>query len=81
MSEPDKTAKPGVKSTEFYVTVGVQIIGVILALGVVTPEQADTLTQAITQGGGIVAMLISAFAYNKGRSTVKAAEAAKAQKE
>ncbi len=70
--------KPGVKSTEFYVTVLVQIIGVILALGVVTPEQSDVLVKAITQGGGIVAMLISAFAYNKGRAAVKSAEAVKA---
>jgi uncharacterized NAD-dependent epimerase/dehydratase family protein len=71
MTEP---IKPGVKSTEFYVTVGVQIVGVILALGVVTPEQADTLTKAITQGAGVIAMLISAFSYAKSRAAVKSAK-------
>ncbi len=70
--------KPGVKTTEFWVTVLVQVIGVILALGVVTPDQADTLTKAVTQGSGIIAMLISAFAYTKGRAAVKAADAVKA---
>lgn len=67
-------SKPGIKTTEFWVTVTVQAVGVVAALGLVTPEQSDVLVKAVTQVGGIVAMLVAAFAYNQGRSQVKASE-------
>ncbi|KMY67133.1 hypothetical protein AAU61_14500 [Desulfocarbo indianensis] len=67
-------SKPGIKTTEFWVTVMVQVVGVVAALGLVPPEQSDVLVKAVTQVGGIVAMLASAFAYNKSRGQVKASE-------
>lgn len=67
--------KPGYKSTEFWVTVLVQVVGVIAALGLVTPDQSDTLVKAVIQGGGIIGMLLSAFGYAKSRAAVKSAEA------
>ena len=67
--------KPGVRTSEFWVTVGVQVIGLVAALGLLTPDQADVLVQAVIQGGGIVAMILSAFGYQVSRREVKKGEA------
>jgi len=42
--------KPGIKTTEFYMTLVTQIMGLLAVLGVISPEQAQTLTW----GGGVV---------------------------
>jgi hypothetical protein len=74
--------KPGLKSTEFWVNVGVQVVGLLLALGVVTPDQSEVVKQAlsdsgqlvsnvVSQVGGIIAMLASAFNYTGKRTELK----------
>ena len=63
--------KPGYKTTEFWVTVFIQAVGLITALGYLTPEQADTLSQALTQLGGIVVMVAGQFGYSLSRGSAK----------
>jgi len=67
--------KPGFKTTEFWVTMGIQLVGFMALMGWFTPEQSSALTTAVTQLGGIAAMLLTAFGYTKGRSEVKSYEA------
>lgn len=63
--------KPGIKSTEFYITIGVQLVGVLATLGVFTPDQAGAATRAVEQIAGIVAMLGAAFGYSISRGMAK----------
>ena len=63
--------KPGWKTSEFWVTIAVQLAGVLATMGIFTPDQSDAMTEAITQIGGIVAMLASAFGYSISRGVAK----------
>jgi len=63
--------KPGHKTTEFWVTIFIQVVGLVAALGYLTPEQSSTIVEAITQLGGIVAMVAAQFGYNLSRGTAK----------
>ena len=63
--------KPGIKTTEFWVSVVAAFIGFLATTGMFTPDQADALTSAIIQLGGIVGMVGSAFGYSLSRGTAK----------
>ena len=63
--------KTGYKTTEFWVTVLIQIVGLIAALGYLTPEQSSTLVQAVTQIGGVAAMVAGQFGYSLSRGAAK----------
>lgn len=63
--------KPGYKTTEFWVTVFCQLAGIAATTGAFTPAQADAVTSAIPQMGGLVAMLVSAFGYSISRGNAK----------
>ncbi len=41
--------KSGVKTSEFWVALGVSVVGVLLALGVLTPDQAEVVEGELTQ--------------------------------
>jgi hypothetical protein len=63
--------KPGWQTTEFWVTIGCQGIGILVTTGVITPDQSSALTEAAMQLGGIVAMVGSAFGYSVSRGKAK----------
>jgi len=63
--------RPGYRTTEFWVTVAIQIIGILATTDVLTPEKADSVTRAVTQIGGVVAMVASAFGYSISRGMAK----------
>jgi len=63
--------KTGYRTTEFWVTIVIQAIGILATTGVFTPDAADTLTKAITELGGLVAMVASAFGYSIARGMAK----------
>jgi len=63
--------KPGYKTTEFWVTLLIQILGILVLFGVITPEQKGTLSEAIQQGAAAVAMALSAFGYSVARGQAK----------
>jgi len=64
-------AKPGYKTTEFWVTVVCQLIGILALAGVFTAEQSAALTESITQIVGAVVMGASAFGYSLSRGNAK----------
>lgn len=45
--------KPGVKTTEFYITLATQLVGVLAVFGIVSPEQSQTLLDAAPIGAEI----------------------------
>lgn len=70
--------KQGYKTTEFWVTLVSQVVGILLLTGVVTPEQSEVLGIAAGKGGGIanevigiITMVGSAFGYNVSRGLAK----------
>ena len=64
-------SKPGYLTTEFWVTILAQLVGISATAGVFTPEQASALNQAIPQLGGLVVMVGSAFGYAIARGRAK----------
>jgi len=63
-----KETKPGWKTTEFWTSLGASGVGILTTLGVLTPEQANTVVQAIGQiVGGILAVApIVGYAISRG---------------
>jgi hypothetical protein len=71
---PQKTApgaKPGWKTTEFWKALLPQAAGLLAATGVLTPEQADAVTQAAIQVVGLAAMVAASFGYSLSRGRAK----------
>ena len=71
MADEISTAKPGYKTTEFWVTAVCQVIGILGLSGIFTAEQATALTEAIPQIVGAVVMAFSAFGYSISRGSAK----------
>ncbi len=63
--------KAGIKTTEFWISMGAAIVGVVAASGFFTPDQASTITNAITQLGGIITTVAAAFGYSISRGMAK----------
>ena len=74
--------RPGYRSTEFWVTVGVQVVGILALFGIFTPEQVKDLGSQLPEVGTLIkeiitdvtalgAMVITAYRYITGRSDVK----------
>jgi hypothetical protein len=73
MASNDKPIRAGIKTTEFWLTLAAQILGVVIALGYADPDGAG-MWDKIT---GLVIVGLGAFGYTVARSKVKAAEASK----
>lgn len=69
--------KPGVKTTEFWLTLVAAVLGVLVAGGFLTPEesaQAQSVVEAlIEQLAGVVIAVGPIVAYIRARAEVKAA--------
>jgi len=67
--------KPGYKTTEFWLTVAVQILPMLVIFNVLSQPEADTLSQSIQQAVQAIAALITALApiwrYIESRKAVK----------
>lgn len=59
--------KPGYKTTEFYFTIVLQIVGILVMTGVFTPEQQESIDGLV----GSVVMVLSAFGYSVSRGLAK----------
>lgn len=67
----EENVKPGYKTTEFWVTVVCQLIGILSLAGIITPEQSTDLSAAIQQIVAAVVMGASAFGYSLSRGNAK----------
>lgn len=64
-------SKPGYKTTEFWIAIVSQLIGVLSLLGIFTPEQSEIVNKAIIELGGLIVMAAGAFGYSIGRGIAK----------
>ena len=69
--------KPGWQTSEFWVTVAVQVVGLMAAAGIFSTEQANQWQRACEMAGGLIAMIVSNIAYAQSRAKVKSAESQK----
>ena len=63
--------KTGWKTTEFWVSVVVSAVGLIASTGIVTPDQASALTEAMIQIGGLFSSVAASFGYAISRGNAK----------
>lgn len=63
--------KSGVKTSEFWVSVIISILGVLVALGVITPEQQGTLSESIQQIAGAIMAAAPIVGYALSRGAAK----------
>ncbi len=67
----DQANKPGVKTTEFYLTIASSIVGLLVTLGYLSPQQGDELVKAIVAIIGGVLTISSVLLYLYGRFKLK----------
>jgi hypothetical protein len=63
--------KSGVKTSEFWVTAAIQLVGALVALGLLTSGQADAANKIIGIVASLIGMLLSGVVYTQGRTTLK----------
>lgn len=64
---------PGFKTTEFYLSAIVAVLGLAGTLGFLTPDQADVFTKSITEIFGAVAAIYTTVRYIRSRTEIKIA--------
>jgi len=74
---PTTPVKPGYKTTEFWLALFAQLLGLLVLIGKLTPEQQSALMAAAEKLAAAIVMGASAFGYTLSRGIAKknAAEA------
>lgn len=59
--------KPGYSTTEFWIALINNIVGMLLILGYITPEEADQVAVAVSQviGGVVVIASVAIYAWSR----------------
>jgi hypothetical protein len=70
--------KPGYKTTEFWMSIGTTIAGILVILGWITPEMQQQLPEIIGKASGGIIALVSLISYIWSRTSVKNSETKKA---
>lgn len=69
--------KSGIRTTEFYITLGTQIIAILVLLGIFSPDDAiganETWGKAVEAAAALVASALVAWKYIEARARIKAA--------
>lgn len=64
-------AKPGYKTTEFWVTLLTSLVSIATVFGYLTNEQATELAKIVVPVSGIIVSGILAFKYTDSRTKLK----------
>lgn len=64
-------SKPGYKTTEFYVAIIANVVGILVILGYLTPQQADDFVKAVSSVIAGVVIIASTGIYIWGRVKLK----------
>lgn len=70
---PVTLVKPGYQTTEFWITITNNIVGIAVALGYLTPVQASDLSNAVLSVVGGLIVIVSTAVYVYGRIRTKTA--------
>lgn len=66
--------KPGILTTEFWLSFGTVVTGILTALGILTPAEADEFVSALMSVMGGVLTLGTLIVYIVGRINLKRAQ-------
>ena len=66
-----KTAKPGIKTTEFWASLIAQLVGIAALFGWLTPDRAGDVQAGATAVAGGLLQGLSAFGYSLARGNAK----------
>ena len=66
--------KPGIRTSEFWANMGVQVVGALAAFNFLTPDQAEATARLVVPVGGLIAMAISQVGYSLSRGRAKSPE-------
>lgn len=64
-------SKPGIRTTEFWLALAGQAVGMLVLFGVFSPEQATEMQSAMSQLAGAIVTGGSALGYAIGRGIAK----------
>lgn len=59
------------KKPEFWVTLATSLCGILIAFGVLTPEQSDTITRCVSTIVGSLVALLSSFKFTGAQHAAK----------
>ncbi|MCK5613336.1 hypothetical protein KAR91_66315, partial [Candidatus Pacearchaeota archaeon] len=57
------SVKTGIKTTEFWVSVGTAALGVLVLFGMITPDESSTILSGFSQAVGGVMTVVPTAAY------------------
>lgn len=63
--------KAGYRTTEFWIALASQVLGILVILGVITPEQQGAVVEGLNQIIGAALMVASSFGYSISRGMAK----------
>jgi hypothetical protein len=63
--------KPGYKTTEFWVSIVIAVSGVLVAMGVITPEQQAGIGEGLNTAIGGIMTVLSSLGYSISRGIAK----------
>lgn len=63
--------KPGIQTSEFWITFLSTVIGLLVMLGIIVPSQANVLIQNLSIIVGAIFSVVPAIAYILGRTWLK----------
>ena len=69
--------KAGYKTTEFWLSAVIGLLGIAGVLGFLSPDDVSTLKGAVTQAVSSITTILVVIRYNAGRAAVKTAAIAK----
>ena len=64
--------KPGYKTTEFWLSLSTSVIGLLVILGVITPDKSSEMMEIVRQVIGVVMLVLPQFGYTLSRGNAKA---------
>lgn len=65
------TIKPGLLTTELWVSIAVAVTGIFLAIGKITPEQQAEWVRIAEVVAGAAIAILAALGYTRSRTQVK----------
>jgi hypothetical protein len=63
--------KPGIRTTEFWLSLAALIFGGLALFGVISPDDVEPATQAVGQIAGGVITILAIFGYTVSRGLAK----------